>query len=89
MHQSHGHAFLHNRKAQGQFKIYRQPGAINLADYFTKHHPPAHHVNMRAEYLTRVNDLADIRHTKLTDRPNHKTKLLRYKGVLDKLAYES
>ena len=25
---------------------------MNLADYFTKHHPPAHHRNMRKEFLT-------------------------------------
>ena len=29
----------------------------DLADYFTKHHPPAHHQNVRAEFLTRVADL--------------------------------
>jgi hypothetical protein len=28
-------------------------------DYFTKHHPPAHHVNIRAEFLTKVKDLAE------------------------------
>jgi hypothetical protein len=26
-----------------------------------KHHPPAHHVNVRAEFLTRVKDLAEAR----------------------------
>jgi hypothetical protein len=33
-------------------------------DYFTKHHPPAHHVNVRAEFLTRVKDLAEARRMK-------------------------
>ena len=33
-------------------------------DYFTKHHAPAHHVNVRAEYLTRVKDLMEARQTK-------------------------
>jgi hypothetical protein len=28
---------------QGQFKFYWGPGFQNLADYFTKHHSPAHH----------------------------------------------
>jgi hypothetical protein len=32
--------WLRGRKAQGQFRIYWRPGKTNLADYFTKHHPP-------------------------------------------------
>jgi hypothetical protein len=46
--------WLRDREAQGQFKIYWRPGKTNLADYFMKHHAPAHHVNVRAEFLTRV-----------------------------------
>ena len=38
--------------AQGQFRYYWRPGKVNLADYYTKHHPPPHHVNMRREFLT-------------------------------------
>ena len=34
---------------------------MNLADYFTKHHPPSHHANIRSEFLTRVIDLAEAR----------------------------
>jgi hypothetical protein len=82
--------WLHNQEAQGQFKIYWQPGGTNLADYFTKHHLPAHHVNVRAEFLTRVKDLAEARrmkHEGQTKTSNNK--LLHYKGVLDKLAYKS
>ena len=33
-------------------RFYWQPGTMNLTDYFTKHHPPAHHRNIRKEYLT-------------------------------------
>ena len=51
--------WLHDREVQGQFKIYWRPGGTNLADYFTKHHPPAHHVNVRAEFLTKVKDFAE------------------------------
>ncbi len=70
--------WLRDREAQGQFKIYWRPGTTNLADYFTKHHPPAHHANMRAEFLTRVQDLAEIRHMKnegqtKTERQNGRT----------------
>jgi hypothetical protein len=53
--------WLRDREKQGQFNIYWQPGKTNLADYFTKHHPPAHHVNVRAEFLTKVKDLAEAR----------------------------
>eukprot|EP00957_Ditylum_brightwellii_P141957 10814641-Ditylum_brightwellii.AAC.1 len=31
-----------DRVKQGQFKIYWEPGRNNKADYFTKHHLPAH-----------------------------------------------
>jgi hypothetical protein len=55
--------WLRDRKAQGQFKIYWQLGKTNLADYFTKHHAPAHHVNVRAEFLTRVKDHVEARQT--------------------------
>ena len=53
--------WLRNREAQGQFRIYWRPGKTNLADYFTKHHPPMHHVNVRSEFLSKVKDLAEAR----------------------------
>jgi hypothetical protein len=53
--------WLRDRKAQDQSRIYWQPGKTNLADYFTKHHPPLHHVNVRSEFLTKVKDLAEAR----------------------------
>ncbi len=56
--------WLRDREAQGQFKIYWRLGKTNLADYFIKHHAPAHHVNVRAEFLTRVKDHAAARQTK-------------------------
>ena len=51
--------WLPDCEAQGQFNIYWRPGNTNLADYFTKHHAPAHHANIRAEFLTRVKDLTE------------------------------
>jgi len=36
---------------QGQFQIHWKKGSKNLADYFMKHHPPAHHKLMRPIYL--------------------------------------
>jgi hypothetical protein len=53
---------LHNREAQDQLRIHWQPGKTNLADYFTKHHPPAHHLSVRSQFLTRVKDLAETQH---------------------------
>jgi hypothetical protein len=53
--------WLCNRRAQEQFHIYWRPGKTNLAYYFTKHHPPLHHVNVRSEFLTKVKDLVEAR----------------------------
>lgn len=35
------------RIKQQQFTVHWKPGAENLADYFSKHHSPAHHSTMR------------------------------------------
>jgi len=53
--------WLKCREAQGQLRVHWRPGKTNLADYFTKHHTPAHHVNIRSEFLTPVKDLAETR----------------------------
>ena len=56
--------WLRDREAQGQLRIHWKSGKTNLADYFTKHHPPLHHVNIRASFLTKVKDLAEARRQK-------------------------
>ena len=43
--------WIRDRVKQGQFKVLWQKGETNLADYFTKHHPPSHHTSMRKIYL--------------------------------------
>ena len=43
--------WVRDRVRQNQFKIYWRKGESNLADYFTKHHPTAHHRAMRPIYL--------------------------------------
>ena len=53
--------WLMDRERQGQFKFYWKPGKTNLADYFTKHHPPAHHRNVRGKFLTRFAELQRLR----------------------------
>ena len=39
--------WLRCHEAQGQFRIYWDKGTHNLADYHTKHHPPAYHIAHR------------------------------------------
>ena len=36
---------------QGHFQVHWSKCDINLADYFTKHHPPTHHIHMQPTYL--------------------------------------
>ena len=45
--------WVRDRIKQVHFIVYWAPGATNKADYFTKHHPPAHHCHMRFDYLHR------------------------------------
>jgi hypothetical protein len=53
--------WLRDCEAQEQFRIYWRPGKTNLADYFTKHHPLMHHVNVRSVFLSKVKDLTEAR----------------------------
>ncbi len=59
--------WLRDRESQDQFKIYWQPGKTNLADYFTKLHPPNHHTNVRSEFLTKVQYLVEARQKQLVN----------------------
>jgi hypothetical protein len=43
--------WIKDRVKQGQFKIYWGPGFQNLVDYFTKHHSPTHHKQIRNVYI--------------------------------------
>ena len=58
--------WLLDREQQGQFKIYWRPGKTNLVDYFTKHHPPAHHRNVREIFLTRIAEVLRLRQEQAT-----------------------
>jgi hypothetical protein len=42
--------WLRNREQRNQFRIYWRPGGANLADYWMKHHAPAHHANFEKPY---------------------------------------
>jgi hypothetical protein len=76
--------WLRNRKSQDQFKIYWQLGWTNLADYFTKHHPPNNHTNIKAEFLTKVQYLAEARQQQTVNgqTTTPQTQIPSYKGVL-------
>jgi hypothetical protein len=52
--------WLRDRVTQGQFNVQWEPGKFNLADYFTKHHPPAHHKSLRPVYLFDSNCIPDL-----------------------------
>ena len=44
--------WLCDRTLQEQLRFYWRSGKLNFADYYTKHHSPAHHRNERKEILT-------------------------------------
>jgi hypothetical protein len=46
--------WMKDRIHQRQFNLKWAPGKFNLADYFTKHHPPWHHRKMRSKYLQKA-----------------------------------
>jgi hypothetical protein len=46
--------WMKDRIHQRQFNLTWAPGKFNLADYFTKHHPPWHHRKMRSKYLQKA-----------------------------------
>ena len=43
--------WLRERKTKQMFDIYWDKGSNDHADYFTKHHPPAHHKHQRYQYI--------------------------------------
>ena len=53
--------WLRDRGTRGQFRFYWRPGTSMIADYWSKHHPPAHHRNKRPEILTPASVLATLR----------------------------
>jgi len=53
--------WLRDRSTQNQFHFYWRPGTMNYADYWTKHHPVAHHRNTRTIFLTPFSQLFELR----------------------------
>ena len=50
--------WVRDRIAQKQFKVILERGVKNLANYFTRHHPPAHHTK-RPIYLHCLKELEE------------------------------
>ena len=46
--------WVKDRIEQKQFQLFWRKGSTNMADYFTKHHPPWYHRQMRYKYLHRA-----------------------------------
>jgi hypothetical protein len=73
--------WIRDRIKQGQYMVHWRKGADNLADYFTKHHSPAHHRHMRSQYLLTLPNLRS-RSSQTTQIMREHTPLLR--GCVDK-----
>ena len=58
--------WLRDHIAQEQFTIKWDKGVNNLADYFTKHHPPNHHKTLRSTYTLKGFD--SVNNSKNFDR---------------------
>ena len=56
--------WLRDRETLKQFRIYWRPGRMNYADYWTKHHPAAHHRNMRPEFLSPPSVITELNQRK-------------------------
>ena len=53
--------WLRDRETREQFRFFWRAGKLNLADYWTKHHPALHHKNMRNKFLTQKKILDELR----------------------------
>jgi hypothetical protein len=52
--------WIQDRVQQKQFHVYWRPGPTNLADYFTKHHSPAYHQQIRSTYVHTLSLLSQV-----------------------------
>jgi hypothetical protein len=52
--------WIQDRVKQKQFHVYWRSGPTNLADYFTKHHSPAYHQQIRSTYVNTLNLLSQV-----------------------------
>jgi hypothetical protein len=52
--------WIKDRARQGQFLVYYRPGKDNLANPFTKHHPPVHIAAMKPKFVHCTEQLANL-----------------------------
>ena len=57
--------WLRFRYVQYQFRYYWRPGSQNWADYWTKHFPASHHINMHPEFLSPACHLEDLKRRRI------------------------
>jgi hypothetical protein len=60
--------WLRDKVTHKQLRIYWDKGHNNDADYFTKHHPPAHHLHTRPKYVLNAHQVS-LFISKLTAHP--------------------
>jgi hypothetical protein len=53
--------WLRDRQTLEQFRFFWRAGKLNLADYWTKHHPAMHHKQVRPEFLTEKSVLDELK----------------------------
>ena len=53
--------WLCNHQTLKQFRFFWRAGKLNLADYWTKHHPEQHHKIIQGEFLSRREVLDELR----------------------------
>ena len=53
--------WLRDRQTLEQFRFFWRAGKLNLADYWTKHHPALHHKQVRPEFLTEKRVLDELK----------------------------
>jgi hypothetical protein len=63
--------WMKDRIHQGQFDLIWAPSKFNLADSFTKHHPPWHHRKMRHKYLQKLNCTLQLLQTRNIQKQAH------------------
>ena len=53
--------WLRDRQTLEQFRFFWRAGKLNLADYWTKHHPALHHKGIRNRFLTEKRVLDELK----------------------------
>ena len=81
--------WLRDRACQRQFIFYWRPGPLNWADYWTKHHPAAHHKHIRNEFLTEQKVLEVFRNNQKMQQKASAAYAMHLRGCVDPIVIES